>query len=284
MASSSSQKYARTIDGKSNHCWEDNSLTESLQLHGQVQMQMPTVVHEAAFYPQNFAQPTPLPYMPQFTDPHTYHYDLLSFDPFNFYLTPTVNSTFPSFGNHLDQFPIDNIQAFSQLISTCSSSNSSSSDNYSMHDGNSPLAAPSCDSELEEEEEEEEQEFTPPAKKSRVRKPKEAKPQKIFPCTFAGCNKVFSRKFNLDQHDNTHKNVKSNICNQGNCTKAFIRLADLRRHIRTHSGETPFDCKFGCRESFSRTEARHRHYMKDHREMYLASADYAKKQARESRR
>ncbi|KAF9347810.1 hypothetical protein BGX26_000743 [Mortierella sp. AD094] len=114
--------------------------------------------------------------------------------------------------------------------------------------------------------------------KPRMRKPKEPKPMRIFECAYGDCTKVFSRQFNLDQHNKTHSNERPFVCEYKDCAKAFIRRADLVRHDRTHSGITPFSCNFeGCKETFSRTEARQRHYAKAHSALYQKSPEYAKR-------
>ncbi|KAG0329794.1 hypothetical protein BG000_011943, partial [Podila horticola] len=77
-----------------------------------------------------------------------------------------------------------------------------------------------------------------------------------FPCTAPGCNKVFSRAYNLTSHMKTHSAERPFLC--GVCPLAFARRHDRERHIRLHTGEKPYTCE-GCGAGFMRNDALHRH-------------------------
>ncbi|KAG0365768.1 hypothetical protein BC939DRAFT_450258 [Gamsiella multidivaricata] len=90
-----------------------------------------------------------------------------------------------------------------------------------------------------------------------------SKAQAFHACEWPGCTKVFTRKYNYDQHYKTHEGIKTNQCSHKNCMSAFIRISDLQRHMRRHTGATPFGCEH-CGSAFKRSEARQRHYEKVH--------------------
>ena len=59
--------------------------------------------------------------------------------------------------------------------------------------------------------------------------------EKRFLCSFPGCNRAFSRNFNLSTHYNTHLGIKPFACTH--CTKTFSRRHDCARHIAAvHTG------------------------------------------------
>ncbi|SAL99292.1 hypothetical protein [Absidia glauca] len=81
---------------------------------------------------------------------------------------------------------------------------------------------------------------------------------KSFYCEHEGCNRVFSRKYNLISHSATHSTERKYACSD--CTKAFVRRHDLKRHSRTHTGETPHQCRY-CLLGYGRSDALQRHYI-----------------------
>lgn len=58
-----------------------------------------------------------------------------------------------------------------------------------------------------------------------------------YECPVDGCEKVFSRRFNLKTHLSTHVANRSRPfnCNVMGCGKTFMRTHDLARHARRHS-------------------------------------------------
>ncbi|KAF9934872.1 hypothetical protein BGZ65_003583 [Modicella reniformis] len=101
-----------------------------------------------------------------------------------------------------------------------------------------------------------------PKRRKRVRPPTVRKPRKVkltrFACTVSGCDKVFSRAYNLTSHMKTHSSDRPFTCGIGACTLAFARRHDRERHVRLHTGEKPYFCDI-CKAGFMRNDALHRH-------------------------
>ncbi|KAF9954339.1 hypothetical protein BGZ70_010596 [Mortierella alpina] len=99
-----------------------------------------------------------------------------------------------------------------------------------------------------------------PRRRRRVRPPTVKKAKKIrpssFACTSPGCDKVFSRAYNLTSHMKTHSTERPFLC--GMCPLAFARRHDRERHVRLHTGEKPYSCDV-CGAGFMRNDALHRH-------------------------
>lgn len=53
-----------------------------------------------------------------------------------------------------------------------------------------------------------------------------------YSCTFAGCDKKYTRKANLDAHLDTHNGTRRYACRT--CVKAFTRPSDRQRHEKLH--------------------------------------------------
>ncbi|CAO3567954.1 unnamed protein product [Mortierella alpina] len=100
-----------------------------------------------------------------------------------------------------------------------------------------------------------------PRRRRRVRPPTVKKAKKIrpssFACTSPGCDKVFSRAYNLTSHMKTHSTERPFLC--GICPLAFARRHDRERHVRLHTGEKPYSCDI-CGAGFMRNDALHRHH------------------------
>ena len=54
------------------------------------------------------------------------------------------------------------------------------------------------------------------------------------------CQKVFSRKWSLTRHKQTHSNLKKYVC--GTCGKRFNRKDYLSHHLAVHNDERPYCC------------------------------------------
>ncbi len=76
--------------------------------------------------------------------------------------------------------------------------------------------------------------------------------KKPYRCDFTGCDKAFSRNWNLTEHKRIHSGEKLYKCDFDGCVKAFVQKCNLTRHKRIHSGEKPFNCDFdGCDKAFA---------------------------------
>ena len=70
--------------------------------------------------------------------------------------------------------------------------------------------------------------------------------EKPFPCDI--CDKAFSQKSSLSDHERTHSNEKPFACDT--CEKKFSRQSALNKHQRIHSGAKPYECDV-CSKTFS---------------------------------
>lgn len=82
--------------------------------------------------------------------------------------------------------------------------------------------------------------------------------EKKFRCTEPGCNKSFTRRYNLHAHYRCHRSEKPFECTQ--CTFKFARKHDLTRHIRSlHEMKRSYGpCQY-CNAYFTRSDALARH-------------------------
>ncbi|KAI9099319.1 hypothetical protein DFS34DRAFT_566483, partial [Phlyctochytrium arcticum] len=72
------------------------------------------------------------------------------------------------------------------------------------------------------------------------------------------CNKVFTRRFNLQSHELVHSNLRPFKCDL--CDGSFRRKFDLRRHMRSlhTAGSKPYTCEL-CGLGFTRSDTLRRH-------------------------
>ncbi|KAL0081079.1 hypothetical protein J3Q64DRAFT_1756458 [Phycomyces blakesleeanus] len=78
----------------------------------------------------------------------------------------------------------------------------------------------------------------------------------MFPCTHPGCNKVFTRLYNLTSHARTHTPDRPFPCSD--CGRCFARQHDRNRHEKLHWGVKPYACHV-CSKAFVRMDALNRH-------------------------
>ncbi|KAI1726443.1 zinc-finger double domain-containing protein [Ditylenchus destructor] len=70
-----------------------------------------------------------------------------------------------------------------------------------------------------------------------------------IPCSYKGCQKVFSNKSTMRKHLQIH-GPRQHVCSV--CSRSFIERSKLKRHLLVHSGEKPYVCTFsGCGKRFS---------------------------------
>lgn len=77
-----------------------------------------------------------------------------------------------------------------------------------------------------------------------------------FPCQHPGCQKTFTRHYNLTSHMRTHTAERPFACTT--CQRRFARQHDRNRHEKLHWGIKPFSC-VNCQKSFARMDALNRH-------------------------
>ena len=85
-----------------------------------------------------------------------------------------------------------------------------------------------------------------------------------FTCMASGCGKKFFRNSDLNAHIPVHSGVLHR-CDHPGCTYSNLDKRLVTGHKRVHSDKKTFMCKYeDCDETFKHTNARLRHYKRDH--------------------
>lgn len=82
---------------------------------------------------------------------------------------------------------------------------------------------------------------------------------KFFICTYKGCGKKFTRRYNVRSHIQTHLSDRPFSCVY--CPKKFVRQHDLNRHVKGHLEARPSKCP--CGKEFARIDAMKKHRMRN---------------------
>ncbi|KAI5962474.1 SWI5 [Candida pseudojiufengensis] len=78
---------------------------------------------------------------------------------------------------------------------------------------------------------------------------------KIYKCTYKNCGKLFTRRYNVRSHIQTHLSDRPFSCKF--CIKKFVRQHDLNRHLKGHSEAKLSKCP--CGKEFARLDALKKH-------------------------
>lgn len=84
----------------------------------------------------------------------------------------------------------------------------------------------------------------------------------VFKCSYADCEKTFTKISVLRSHERKHAGIKPFACTWPDCGWSFARSDELTRHFRKHTGVKPYACQL-CERRFARSDHLSLH-MKSH--------------------
>ena len=88
--------------------------------------------------------------------------------------------------------------------------------------------------------------------------------EKLFRCPKAGCDKAYTRKYNLNNHLRVHSGERPFLCSYPGCGSSFTRSAYLNSHKKTHLVERQrYQCEF-CRQFFNSRNTVLKHTKRNH--------------------
>lgn len=84
--------------------------------------------------------------------------------------------------------------------------------------------------------------------------------RRYYICLMDGCDRLFGRKSNAENHIRAHLDDKPFVCSLDTCKAAFVRKGDLLRHEEIHRPSRVHTCS--CGQTFSRNDALTKHIRK----------------------